>query len=746
MKKFYFIKNYLLFLFILIGNNLLAQTELEPKAPTLQLGLDGINFTKGSLDAQLIMEIIAEKQQELKVKTIQNVFLSKVEGAGGTIYSFTDNIVRELVLESNPNVRTKKILENTVNMVFVITFLDYYLKSINKTNSLIIKSFNDLMDDFYVGYKDTNNKIIALDNFTQLSETAADIINNKRNRNNNKYLVPFERETRKWKFKKRIRSYNKNHKEPCLKIFDNVRVKTKQPEFLIKFLGFLVDMTSEVVKQDEKLKALGIMQISYSETYDYLNYYKKISDSENVKKLFEHMHLELKKFTNNIGYINYLIVNKNNSQVDKFYEDLKLKTNLKSNMGLRNSIFKADSSKSSLEEISFDDFKSYFFKSSKVKLDSLKRNLNISIFNVINNSDIKDSVKQIMVQDLTNLSLHINKVSRIFNTDNYSINKSVLSDFIYVFENDFKNFLIRYSYLNEYNIKLLDNIDSLAFSFYQYLDNSDEIPNLNENYSANLAKLIANCYQFDKTKTFSDYLNLVDMISDVFPDDKIKSSLSAITTFIKDYTTFEKNEEDKEIINFHLEDFLVRLQNVKPFEYKNFEFLLTVGVNNAVFNKDLTLSDGSNIRNLGFVSEKIGFKFKFVDFEYTKARNVGETFKLFGKDYVRTAPPRQATLSNIHLLAYASGVLYNLVDAKTSKEFNMPLIGAGLGFSFFNGLDFNLSAGIPIISNQPIGFQNYYYGFGFDIQFIEYYKRLKQKNDNKKYQEKISKAKSTANS
>ena len=155
-----------------------AQSELDAKAPTLQIGLDGFSFAKGSLDAQLIMEIVAEKQKEIKVKAIQNIFLTKVENAGGTIYCFVDNVVRELVLEPDQSVRTKKILENSVNLVFTGAFLNFYLSTLKpntearKDLARLAKSYNDsLIIDTLI----SKDKITIKGDY-QLAETALTMV------------------------------------------------------------------------------------------------------------------------------------------------------------------------------------------------------------------------------------------------------------------------------------------------------------------------------------------------------------------------------------------------------------------------------------------------------------------------------------------------------------------------------------------------------------------------------------------
>ena len=102
--------------------------NMDEKAPTLQVGLDGLNFSKGNLDAELIMQIIAEKQKEIALKVVQNTFLTGLKNTGGTIYTYVDNVLRTVIEERDQQIRSKKVIEASVNMVFAYSFMQYYLK------------------------------------------------------------------------------------------------------------------------------------------------------------------------------------------------------------------------------------------------------------------------------------------------------------------------------------------------------------------------------------------------------------------------------------------------------------------------------------------------------------------------------------------------------------------------------------------------------------------------------------------
>lgn len=151
-------------LFALIG--LKAQDEPSiHQAPSLQLGLNGLTFSKGDLDAQLIMEIIAEKQKEIKVRLVENMFLEGLDNTGGTVYNYATNILKGVTQEPNPEIRTRIVLENTVNLVFVYAFAEYMMKKdSSELNKLArVRSRNNIeltKDQFNAFILDISSEVI----------------------------------------------------------------------------------------------------------------------------------------------------------------------------------------------------------------------------------------------------------------------------------------------------------------------------------------------------------------------------------------------------------------------------------------------------------------------------------------------------------------------------------------------------------------------------------------------------------
>ena len=707
-KKIPSYRIYILCFLSFISSQLFAQSDLETKAPTLQIGLDGFSFTKGSLDAQLIMEIVAEKQREIKVKSVQNVYLTKVHGAGGAVYTFTDNIVRELLFEPDANVRTKKILENTVNLVFVSNFLNFYLNTLPKGSqerrdfARLAKLYNKELDQDELEYKE------------RLSVSDLSV-------------------------RKRTHNYFAD-------------------ENATKLIAILFDISSKAVREDPKLKRLGLMQIAYSESYQYLNLFDKLIREKTSMNVFVHqndavtigslsnetvemaeavlssMQKTLRTYTRHVGTVSYLLGQKS----FRFDEGTVVNT------------VKSDSMDRSNERIALDlsvlkDSVLNLIKTLESGLDKSSGALRMqsSGFAVL---EAKDTLLKKEINQLVRMYFYLDKAENAMtNQGNTSL---ILPDILYTFYNEFIPILKRQAYRNSSYVEVISLYYELCELMYQRLLQENEIlQRFNDEVPAFLM-LVSQVYQFDRFSTLAQYMSFVDDLATYFPDDNIRNALGSIISFVKDYTLIEKAEDDREIITFNIESYLYRLQSIKPFKMKRVEFLFTVGVNSAVFNNTLSLAEGVSTKNLSFIGEKIGVKYKMYDFNFRMARNPGETYRANAwyspfwntHNYVKVSPPREPAISNIHLLAYGSGMLYNLVNTKTEREFNMPLIGVGVGITFYNGLDLNLTYGVPIIPDAPISASNSFWNMGVDVQFMEYISRLQTKRKNQRIQKRLAEA------
>ncbi len=664
MTRYYFI---LFFFLINVVNytSLKAQDNLEYAAPTLQIGLDGLSFGRGSLDATLILEIIAEKQQELKLKTVQNALLSRISKVGGTVYSFANNIVKELVLEKDQAIRTKKILENTVNLVFVVSWLEYYLRNL-KGQDLV--NFIELATHF--DYAEAQLKQpLSLKSFIKKGEKRSDEL-----------------------------AYSDSR--------------------ALNFIPLLIDLSAEVVRHDKKLKELGLLQISYSSTYEYLNRYQLLradscktdpkSDSLQcaasvvlADAVKESMEKSLKKITHHIGLVYYIV------EHFSFRNDKLAIFNRKTLGG-----------------------KAFDYVSTGVPIHKELRHIQLSIDSLIKEHISRpnpDSTLKADTENLIRIYFYLDKARIQLNYSGADKeNTSVLSDVLYTIYAEFIPLLTKQSYRNARYLDLILSLNSACARLAEEMADL-RLLEINDGKTDRFLLMASTLYRFNRASTISEYLKSIEDIGYLFPDDNIRNTLSIIISFVKDYTVIEQQGEGKETVSFNVEGFISKLGQIKPFKARPLQLHFTVGVNNAVFTqKQLLLPDNSTLKNLSYVSEKIGIKYKLSNPGFWKPRNPGETYQIFGKSYIKKGPPVEPIISNWHILLYGSGLLYNMVNVKTDSEFKFPMLGIGTGLTFSNALDLNLSWGIPIFPDKGFdaSFQNSFINLGFDIQFIEYYERL----------------------
>ncbi|MDN5286560.1 MAG: hypothetical protein JWR38_2834 [Mucilaginibacter sp.] len=161
----------------------------------------------------------------------------------------------------------------------------------------------------------------------------------------------------------------------------------------------------------------------------------------------------------------------------------------------------------------------------------------------------------------------------------------------------------------------------------------------------------------------------------------------------------------------------------------------SLGTNQASFlNKNSLATDNNgnpkSLGNLYYASEKIGIKYKFWNWRYTHSFQPGENFNYYNKPgtYPRSwlRPQQQPTISDVYIMFYGSGLLYNLVNLKSEDKFNYAIAGAGLGITFFNGLSLNVGLACPYTDKRFKG-ENTFVNFGIDIPIIDYIAALAKK-------------------
>ena len=239
-----------------------------------------------------------------------------------------------------------------------------------------------------------------------------------------------------------------------------------------------------------------------------------------------------------------------------------------------------------------------------------------------------------------------------------------------------------------------------------------------------LFEFIGNLDKLDKAQTYASIVDLIKMnsaeITKILPDGAFKDSYNLFINGIKKYTLINPNAEKEyveiDVVSF-LDDMQQHYQRNNP---SSFSLYLTLGLNQNMFVNKFQFS-GSNetLSSIGFASEKIGVKYKILDFK--KHRGYENAIK--SDIYLNKRAP---FINEWYTALYGSGLLYSLANTTTNQNFNFPHVGFATGFRFYNALDVNLMLGLPFIKDQKFG-NNGFIGLGFDIPLGEYLEALGNK-------------------
>lgn len=163
---------------------------------------------------------------------------------------------------------------------------------------------------------------------------------------------------------------------------------------------------------------------------------------------------------------------------------------------------------------------------------------------------------------------------------------------------------------------------------------------------------------------------------------------------------------------------------VKPF--------FSIGMNYGFFNNfsnSFATEDRLGLQEVGWAGEKIGFKFMLWDWGYTRSHRPKELFKYRGAYRRWLTAPSKPTVNNAFFLIYGSGLIYSIADLRTDAVFSSPIVGAGAGLEFFNGMSLNLSYAVPLPPSTSFDekLNSAFVNVGFDIPIFEYLRAAKEK-------------------
>lgn len=258
-----------------------------------------------------------------------------------------------------------------------------------------------------------------------------------------------------------------------------------------------------------------------------------------------------------------------------------------------------------------------------------------------------------------------------------------------------------------------------------------ELPIKYDENFLSLFEFIGNLGKLDKAATYSSVIDLIrensSEVIEELPSGMFKDSYKIFINGVKKYTLINAKQEYVEV------DVVSFLNDLQQYYDRNnpskFSLYLTLGLNQNFFLKKFQFPNDENaemegrapeeISTIGFASEKLGIKFKILDFKRFRGyENVIKSDVYLNK--------RAPFFNEWYVSLYGSGLLYSLANTSTNRNFNFAHIGLATGLRFYNSLDFNVLIGVPFVKNTKFGYGTFI-GLGLDIPLGEYLEKLGRK-------------------
>lgn len=693
---------------LLKSGNISAQVE---SPPTLALGVAGVVGEKGSIDVDLLAEIISEKQGELKQEFIKKTFFNDLDDHSYVLWEFMYRTVNVLLESESKDAIKKNLLQNSANLALVYGFCEFYLHLSQKMGNSALDSLIFQYDAAHYTtrsfqYPPLNGNAASLSNFVSGPKVA------------------------------QLSEYTHS--------VNGVR---------LDFSAVFIDLVFEVMRTDTAVvKELGLLNTPcplgknyYENTSAY--YRLKRSGSDNLKKALEQMRLRLK---NEIDLLmdNFMLLKKLSRSRGTLQEVL---AQYKDELGQ----IAAKNRTSPTYQQMFDQLKA---KSDSVFTDlgGLSRafspqlgtetvsGANRSGVTAIAVTEVRTDDRELAKEIAENLRAFAGFLGRKTQVDQYDIyylEKSIMpllvrlvaekgldSKYLQI-ANEFDK-LITWKLLDQFNTQIAkgDFGRLTSFPISTFSDLLDFVTRLDE---------------LDEVETYQYVLDIIQNTSEVYSDRKLGLYLKTVIDNINTYTILDGENNRVEIA---VEDIISRLYD----KYANrqsgiFGLYFSIGLNQTLAS-DLTYTQRDpntntvvieEVRSLGFASEKIGLKVKMIDFKWRRSFTVGETYYsrlTHNRHDVTRFRSDKPFVSDLYFVTYASGLLYQITNLKTAEQFNDPIVGTGIGVAFYNSLDLNIGYNWPLRSRSDF-FERMDSGqlitLAFDIKITEYLSALGKKRKSK---------------
>jgi hypothetical protein len=650
---------FFLVLLLCLGPAAYAQ-EIGP--PSLSVGTSEVLFSKGVLDTELIGEIIAEKQAEIKKAFAKNLLLNKKLSEGPYLtYSYAENVLNALLDHEDKAVMKKALLEHSSELAMVLGITEAYVSIKKKTFAKLERSYlmalgkTKIVRDYdkIVGYDSAKN-IFTNDQVLLPSELFSMDKYDQNKASNVTFSIDISTDSSK-------SMSSGDYLSKISKIYGMRKLGKNQDNMYLHYI--LLDMFLDICRSNESFQQLGFFQKEFSEsTFEnrscYMRFMKNDSMTNQAKKALQ-------------------------ADLNKIKQEATVILNL--NLKYASIIINQPTS-SSNEDKSIALFEKAY-----------KYLLEVSYGQITLTDKEKDLIE---------------KASQLiyFGYDNLrSKNAEDKYDDIVLEVSDVMPGLLALSgKINDEKFKLLINsIDQIganirSYQFHKLQQQFLALGYVDEEIKSNLADLFKVLTSLDKAKSFDQISKLIVDVGDVFYDINYTRIMDEIAG-IQKYLVIDT---DSNRVDIKVEEMLVYLYDKYASETSSqVSLYFTVGYNYlGVLNTNYDIS---------YASEKIGLKLKIYD--HYKKRTYNSKYFL---------EKRKPVINDFYILAFVSGLLYQIDALKSEEDFTQASYGLNVGVHFFNGLDLNSG----FTSVQLAGKRKLLFGAGFDIPITEYLSRLGKKN------------------
>lgn len=720
----------------------IAQNPIGP--PSLSAGVGGLVFEQGNLDASLIAEIVAMKQGEIKSELAQRLILNKLQCGNFAFYNYAKQNLDVLFSETNNDVIKKEVLQNSAELALVVGIAELYLadvmeksknakltgdaqvffqeyvkwldaETIKKYLPSMVKDPDALKKELKDTQKASGFQLANFDVFYTKGQSATDVLkeyNIYQDKNIDYYFVTkslLDNNISEFSLKSFSNSNKTDNYLPPITYLSGLKNNiSSYEEKSCKTCGnnfspnqILIDLVFDICRNNEWVKKNGffVRPLGISEE-DYLKRNKYHSLQNWNKSMYESFSKIKMPLTNTIDFFFkyfYTITKINHDKLDTAV----LKTAV--------DIFQEPTGyKKSNPDI--------FQKNIKTLLSSKQlKGKNDELFVYKTDSSEKQLLNDLLV--LSEISLYKNKSNGSAGTLDetqleralYTLRESIIPRLISLNINTSNSF---YEILMECEF-LYYALGCESFTLLQKDLAKIDIDKFND-----FKKFFLTFGKLNEAETYEALLKLIADIGNIYSSKTVGKIFNTIVNVAEKYTVVDKGNNKLQI---DVESMAVDL--FKKYGEQNsstVSMYFSVGVTNAYpWQPKGFINDTIKTTNINFVSEKLGVKVKLIDVARDRTLN--------GK---RVNADMKPIVSDWHLVAYGSGLLYQIKALNTEHDFNKPIVGLSTGFTFFNGLDLNLGYAVPI-TGRPKLLQTGFWSLSFDIKILDYLSALRLKNKSK---------------